>query len=375
MTTTTPYQTKYVINVDWFQCLLSGNPFKTFENISVYEFPNSEFTAVKEKIQTPHFLNAFRIVRNGRPFAQVLTHPRNPEILGHDTIQVKVENARLYEVGWLDTFKNLLSQFSWRVKNISRVDIALDGHGFIDVGQKWYKEKIMCVSSAHFRPRLQKGHGLISYELGDRSSDRSLICYDKSKELEISNKYYIRDAWNAAKLDTTANVERLEICLRNEYFKKIENFKWSELDNFEYLASLMKTALHKFYQFYYPTENARVSRCRKFDFIKWENIGGEFLPMNENIQTTEVNRFKQASKTLFLVYLDTNLETHLQHSRELAINVNCLQWWIDKHDKWIKEYEYKCGKNRDGIIHYKYLSQFKQYDIGQQITILDKYDN
>ena len=371
----TAYSTEYTINCDWFQCMLTGATFPIFENQSVYEFNNGKITFVKERPHSPHFLNQFRIVIDGRPYGEILCNPKNPEIIKEDTIQFKVENPRLYEVGWLDTFKDIMQVFNWRMLNISRVDIALDGHGFLAVGQKWLNGKIQSLSQADFKPRLNNKLELVSYEFGSRISDRSLICYDKTAELEISNKYYIRDMWKAANLDTSTPVERLEVCLKNEWFKKIDHFSWADLDSFEYLACLMRTALEKFYQFIYPSENARKTRCRKYDFINWNNIGGEFLLKNSAIKSNEVHSFKRASKTMYLIHKRTGLETHLHHSREIPININCLQWWVDKLELWDKDFEYKTGKNRNGEIYYQYLTNFKEYGINQQITVFDHISN
>jgi hypothetical protein len=351
--------------------MLTGLTFPILENQSVYEFNNGKITFIKERPHSPHFLNQFRIVIAGRGYGHILCNPKSPEIIKENTIQFKVENARLYEVGWLDTFKNILEVFNWRMLNVTRVDIALDGHNFLAIGKKWISGKILPLSKAAFLPRLNSKLDLLSYEFGSRISDRSLICYDKTKELEISNKFYIRDMWRAANLDTTTNVERLEVCLKNEWFKKLEGFQWKDLDNFEYLASLMRTALEKFYQFTYPQENARVTRRRKYDFIDWNNIGGAYLMKNTALKSNEVHSFKRASKTLYLVYKRTGLETHLQHSRELAININCLQWWIDKLEHWDKSFEYLTGKNRTGEIYYQYLTNFKQYERNEQVSIFN----
>lgn len=330
---------------------------------------------MKKKYHPPHFLDLFELVVDGKTFASVCMNPVNAEIFGSDIIQLKIENARLYEIGWLDTFKEVIKFFSWKMENVSRLDIALDGKGFLAVANLWHDKAFKTVSRAQFKPNLDKNMNVTAYHLGGMCADRNLKCYDKTRELEVSNKYYIRDFWQRSGLDTSTNVERLEVSLRNEYVKTVENFNWRCLDNFEYLASLMRTSLHKFYQFYYPDENKNISRCKKFDFIDWQHIGGIMLAKNTAIITNEVSRFKQASKTLFLTHLSTGQEVYLSHSRDFAINANCLQWWIDKQTGWRKEYDYKTGNNRDGVIHYPFLSSFREYTRGQQISLVEKFEN
>lgn len=359
------------VNCDWFETLVSGWSLPNDPDKEYYYFDNNRIAFFRRKKITPHFLSFFDICVDGKPFGYALMHPRNKEIFGNDVIQIKVANERLYEVGWLDTYKLLLSKFSWVVKSVSRLDIALDGHGYLAVGQNVLEKKIRKVGKATFSPRLSHKMQVQGYTIGSKASDKSLVCYNKTKELEVSNKYYIRDMWTRAGLDTSKDVERLELRLRNEKIKMIADFDWKQLDSFEYLASLLRTEFDKYYQFYSPKADSNVSRYNTFDYINWENIGGIYLPKLSAVAADDVYRLKQASKTDFFCYLQTGENLYLNMSKEKALNANCVQWFIERVDRWKTEFAYKSGNNKYGVILHPYLSAFKMLDKGAQLALFD----
>jgi len=370
--------TPYTVAVDWFQVLVSGWALPETDSEPKRSFDNGRICFYKRKKITPHFLTFYDIFIDGKPFCHALMHPRNTEIFGKDVIEIKVNNSRLYEVGWIDSFDYLTKKFSWIVKNVSRLDIALDGSGFMHVGNKLISKSIRKVGRAEFAPRLTSKMEVKGFKIGQTKSDKCLVCYDKSAELEASNKYYIRDMWKRAGLDISQRVERLELRLKNDAIKQVENFDYHQLWNFEYLASLMRTHFKKFYEFYSPNKDTNVSRYKTYDFIKWERVGGALLERLSAQQTDDVYRLKQTAKTLYGVYVQTGLIDYLQLSKEMAMNANCVQWMIEKVDKWKEEFERKLGKNANGEIQYTHISAFTSHYKGEQLkmfSLIEDHEN
>lgn len=367
--------TPYTVAVDWFQVLVSGWSLPAADSEPNRSFDNGRICFYKRKKITPHFLSYYDIYIDGKPFCHALMHPRNEEIFGKDVIEIKVNNSRLYEVGWIDTFDYLTKKFTWLVKNVSRLDIALDGAGFLHVGNKLIKQSIRKVGRAEFAPRLTSKMEVRGYKIGRVTSDKCLVCYDKSAELEVSNKYYIRDMWKRAGLDTSGRVERLELRLKNDAIKMIEDFDYRQLWNFEYLASIMRTHFSKFYEFYSPNKDTNVSRYKTYDYIKWEAVGGAFLPRLSVAQTDDVAQLKQTAKTLFGIYVQTGIIDYLQLSKEMALNANCVQWMIEKVDKWREHFLRKMGKNPDGVIHYPHISSFTSHYKGEQLKMFSMIED
>ena len=370
-----PGSTPYTVAVDWFQVLVSGWSLPENDSEPNRSFDNGRICFYKRKKITPHFLTYYDIYIDGKPFCHALMHPRNEEIFGKDVIEIKVNNSRLYEVGWLDTFEYLTKKFTWLVKNVSRLDIALDGNGFMHVGNKLIKGTIRKVGRAEFAPRLTSKMEVRGYKIGRTTSDKCLVCYDKSAELEVSNKYYIREMWKRAGLDTSQRVERLELRLKNDAIKMVEDFDYRQLWNFEYLASIMRTNFAKFYEFYSPNKDTNVSRYKTYDYIKWEAIGGYHLPKLSAQQTDDVSRLKQTAKTLYGIYVQTGVIDYLQLSKEMALNANCVQWMIEKVDKWKEEFQRKLGKNPNGEIHYPHISSFTSHYKGEQLKMFSMIED
>lgn len=370
-----PGSTPYTVAVDWFQVLVSGWSLPVTDPEPNRSFDYGRICFYKRKKITPHFLTYYDIFIDGKPFCHALMHPRNEEIFGKDVIEIKINNSRLYEVGWIDTFEYLTKKFTWLVKNVSRLDIALDGSGFMHVGNKLIKGSIRKVGRAEFAPRLTSKMEVRGYKIGRTTSDKCLVCYDKSAELEVSNKYYIRDMWKRAGLDTSQRVERLELRLKNDAIKMVEDFDYRQLWNFEYLASIMRTNFSKFYEFYSPNKDTNVSRYKTYDYIKWEAIGGYHLPKLSAQQTDDVSRLKQTSKTLYGIYVQTGIVDYLQLSKEMALNANCVQWMIEKVDKWKEEFQRKLGKNPNGEIHYPHISSFTSHYKGEQLKMFSMIED
>lgn len=359
--------TKYTINVDWLEGILSGYVL-TDRDCITHNLPNGEQLSIyKEKGGTKLFRSSFSLYINAKPFMQLFCDPHERSIIAPDHMQIQIKNEQFYRIGWLNSFKLILQRFSWTVASISRLDVALDGHNFIAVANKVQRGQIVCVSRALRAPIYNSKQELIEFRLGNYGSDRCLKVYNKSQELKVSHKHYIKALWEKAGLDTSKDVERLEVTLRHQFLKSVSEFDWRELDNFEFLASLMRTGLRKYWEFRQPTKKKNVTRCKKFDFIQWSHIGGTLLDRLQVIPANEVSRMRQAAKTLYMTFKATNEKWRFEACLEMLKNVNSLAWFYHVFEKWDNEFDRKTGKNRTGEIHWKYISDFKEYKNGEQL--------
>lgn len=359
--------TDYTINVDWLEAIISGYTLtekdcstlsiKTGEQLSIY----------REKGGTKLFRASFTLYVNAKPFMKLLCEPHEKSIIPSDHMQIQILNEQFYRIGWLKTFKAILAEFKWKMVNISRLDIALDGHNFLNVANKVMRGQIVCMSRALRSPIYNSKQELIEFRLGNYGSDRCLKVYNKTQELKVSHKHYIAALWAKAGLNTETDVERLEVTLRHQYLKSVTDFDWKNLDDFEFLASLMRTGLKKYWEFRQPSKKKNVTRCHKFDFIQWKKIGGTLLERADIIQPKEVSRMRQAAKTLYLTFKATGEKWRFEACLEMIKNVNSLAWFYHVFERWDYEFERMTGKNRTGEIHWKYLSDFREYQRGEQL--------
>lgn len=361
---------KYCINVDWFQPMIVGQLVHYGHPLEAYTYDAGRVVLQKAKQGTKHFKYKYDVSVKGKAFARVFCEPRNPEILNPNFIQVELLNNVLYE-DWVPDFQYFLKIMEWDVVNVSRLDVALDGQGFFDIYRQLEQGKIYKKGKASYQPRYEGNHRLTGYRFGSGASNKMIRCYCKTDELESSNKLYIREVWDKAGLDQVKPVQRLELVLRNDAIKKIENFDWTRLNDPTYLAGILRVSFKNFFDFTEVSDDTNSSRWKTVEFIDWDSIGCAFLRRLSTRQTNEVGRMKQTSKTLFWVYLATGKTIYADLSQEMAWNCNCLDWYINKMDEWRSQFNHNMGHNKDGLVKFDYLPLFETYREGEQVEIFN----
>lgn len=362
---------KYTICLDWFEALLTGDLVEFQTPLTEYKYDLGKIVLKQTDIQTKIFKYNYDIFFKGKLFGAVNVTPRNSAIIKSNTVQFKAENNVLYEEGFIRECRYVFKKLGWKVKNISRLDIALDGIGFVDFIQDWKYEKKYTKLGKASDTMLEQQDNFLACYIGRRASEKMIRCYVKSIELEKSNKYYIGDFWKKSNLQTGENgrVERLEITLKNEALKKIRYFDWRELENFEYLASLMKTSFENFFEFVEKSDIKNTSQKKRVEFIDWENIGAVHLERLSTKETSELYRMKQGAKTLFGCYIASGSTLYADMAWEMAENINCQQWYIDHLERWENFFRKKFGENKDGLVHYEFMSKFKKAESHEQLSL------
>ena len=357
------------ITMDWFQATLIGKLVQYDTPLESYKYDNGRILLAKRKAGTKHYQYVYDITVQGKPFAVICCCPRNTAILDKDFINYKAVNNTLYEVGYIARFEQLLQVMKWKVKNVSRVDIALDGHEYVNIMYKAASGEINRVGRAQANIYYNAKMKATGWDLGSKASNKWVTCYNKTKELNRSNKHYIKRFWKRSGLDLTEDIHRLELKLRNDAVKQIKDFDWKRLDDFEYLASMLRTHFTKFFEFRENTGKSNISREKVIEYIDWESIGAVKLEKLSTIETTEVWGMKLAAKRMFWCYLATNKNHYVDLGREIAMNINCIQWFIDNLDKWKREFEMKCGHNKDGLVHFNYFPVYRTYEENEQLKL------
>lgn len=358
---------KYAISTDWFSAILSSEiNLVAFDSpLEEYIYNSGEIFLKRMKYSAPMFNFAYEIIFRGKLFGKVHVSPKKNGVLKNNNMQFELENNVQYEIGWLDDLKHLLGFMRWNVRNVSRLDIALDGGGFFSVFEKYLSGEISRRGGGKEQvfARCSGGQRILTgFDIGARSSDKWITCYNKTEELKKSNKDYILRYWERTGLDTK-NVERMELKLRNDALKEI-NFDWTRMDDFEYLASIFRTFVDGglvdvvdqstgeiirknkkgILQFCEANDDKNVSRKKKVNFINWQYIGAEKLERFSTEKSNEVWAMKITAKRLCLLayairekYPERS-KNFLMEAHEVAKNINCLQWLIDRYDQWIREF-------------------------------------
>jgi hypothetical protein len=359
---------KYAITTDWFSAILSSSDM----NLVVFDTPLDEYiydagniVFSKMKYAAPMFNFAYEIYFKGKMFGKVHVCPKKNGVLKPNNMQFELENNVQYEIGWLDDMKYFFNTMRWEVRNVSRCDIALDGGGFFKVFEKYLSGSLQRKGGGKEQVFAHCSGGkriLDGFDFGSRASSKWITCYNKTQELKGSNKDYILRYWERTGLDTR-NVERLELKLRNDALKEI-NFDWQKMDDFEYLASIFRTFVDGGYvslvdtltgecfrknkkgmiQFVQTDEDKNISRKKKINFVNWQYIGAKKLERFSTEKANEVWAMKVTCKRLCLLAyalkdkFPERSQNFLMEAHEVAKNINCLKWLVDKYDEWIRQF-------------------------------------
>lgn len=383
MTSKEPFVVEHTINLDWFEAMASGAFINGDDVKERYEFDNGRIVLARKGTGTKIFKYGFEIYLDGKLFGKCHCSPRAAEILKPDYIQFQVQNNVLYEDGGFSDIKYFFAKMSWKLVNLTRFDIALDGVDVMDLVEQYLQKKIDRLGRAKLNAHIEGKHTITGFDIG-RSKGWNKMCtgYIKTKELEKSNKNYIKDFWKRTGLQTEGReIQRLEMKIKNEEVKKIVDFEWRDLDNFEYLATIFRTCMKNFFEFIEIGSDSNVTRAKRIEFINWDFLGALLLPRLSTKESNEVYRMKQGAKTNFWCYLASGFDEitgepkgkhYAQMAQEMAANVNCLDWFANKLDLWKDEFYKKCGYV-DGVIQFQYLLHFEQYEDNTQLQLFEKH--
>lgn len=314
----------------------------------------------------------YTIYHRGKKFGVAMANSRDHRLMPVDNIQLQVSNNKLYEVGWLDDLKEMMSLGELSYKSACRLDIAIDGGEFFRVFEAWEADQIDKVGRAKITKHMTGKGKLEGYYIGMSKSKKRLICYDKTAEFKRSNKLYIERFWERSGLIIDGHVQRLELRLKNEESKKIINFDWQQLDNTQHLASMMQTNLDGFFEWCEKGKDKNITRRKRINPINWDELGAEYLDKDSTRPTSELWAGKVTMKKLWEIYYVTGRQMWFDMAYEIAVNVDAVKWLNSMQEHWKKDLEGKLGNNKDGVISDAWVTKFKEYGLNEQINIFEK---
>ena len=216
------------------------------ETVKHYELTEDIHLEVNSFHRSKHFKNIFKVYLHGELFGELKTETRSPKIFDIDAMHFKMVNYRLYTEDWLEDFRHFVTSLNLKVQSISQLDIAIDG-----IGAKKYKDTFLKARDPKCNVHLKgktviatsgSGKETTSLMVGKRGSDKYSRLYNKTKELEYSNKTYIKDVWNKSGLKQDEDTYRFEIVLKS---KVMSNYDIWKLDDPKYLSSIFRTETEK----------------------------------------------------------------------------------------------------------------------------------
>jgi len=338
---------KMVIVIDWFQFSITS-PLLVNE-VDPKEIINfgDDVLLVKEKGSKANgvkdFKHCYQCLLNDEPFLLINTCPR-ASIIDANLSTIKVENHWLYRRGFVSCIQYVLEKLNATVRNVSRLDIAVDGGKFIKDFGSLLSGKYLKLGKATVSAQYDSKCKLTGGYVGSRSSDRFCRIYDKSlcMSREDANKPYIREYWKKNNISEPPNVERLELTLKRKAIRTIKDFDWSRVEEGKYLAGIMQSQLQKFYTLIPSTGSPNLSRRQKYQVCYWpyfDAVEVERLPKTnkpniiwrvKNWVTHEMQRAFSGLDPVGKDLWDNAFNRCYKECRDYGI----LDWFEDRLTKW-----------------------------------------
>jgi hypothetical protein len=362
---------KFTIVLDWFQV---NTTWQCSEAQITNEFHNGfiEFGKIRLEILqgNKHFKYQFNAYFETQLIATIQAIPRNPNKGEHQTMLLKLENNILYR-DWLMYYTMLKNELNFEVNKFSRIDIAIDGLSVQNLMNDNLKGKLKNVKligksviRAHDLNRTKKY--FYGWTIGTPKGNKLISMYNKTKEINRSNKQYISEFWSLNGLDTTKEINRFEVRLKNGFLSRIYSQneeqhnqikEWNkgdktikedifynqnmhlyitQLDNPDFLLKLVNLSVKSFLEFVYM-DDKNITRCKRVDFLPESTF-----PMIK--VKKQYNGVGYKNKMLIHAAVIDVLKNRIPDSIATEIiEANCdiydlTTWYSVNIQKWIKKY-------------------------------------
>lgn len=275
---------KTLINIDYLIINLDGNPFGDFPE-------NSNFHTVHYDFGTKIFSNRSDVYFKNEKIASLLSSPRSA-ILDVNFAQMQFENHLFYTVTHQD-LKNLITSFceetGYKFKAINRLDICIDKQDLNHSYRSLYDNIVNGSFLISGRPKnLQsyfetfKGKSILNgFQVGKRTSDKIIRCYNKTLSLQLTEKPYINEYYlnNGLKNE---NIWRFEFQLNSAFFRNLKEYSQTKNEvqqdmtwgifNLSTLFELLKIATKGFFELHENTGKSQINKEKKIQLFCFETM-------------------------------------------------------------------------------------------------------
>lgn len=220
-------ETRYIrcINIDWLEIYCNeGGTRKDAAYFRAFGFE------VKERqYGTPQYAQMFTIYQNHFPILEVRREPYSLKPQGGiffpGDCHIRLSNRQCYAPDPIGFLREFIITYRYVYKSITRIDLCLDFNLFDNHEDPvTFIHRFMCGEVSKLNQCKVAAHGTDNWEgrvwnsikWGSPTSPISTKLYNKTLELkEQKPKFYIEDCWNAAQLDTTRDIWRVEFSIKS----------------------------------------------------------------------------------------------------------------------------------------------------------------
>jgi len=347
---------KFTIAIDWLEINCLSDFVAELENEIIqekgYYYQINVDLGLNFIGGSKNYKSVLEVFFKGEKVAYICCHPRSFEIMKPNQCSLKLENKILYTEEWFEILEYLRENLKIHFKNITRIDIAVDGVNFLydflnDYIRGKYKNEILKIGRAKFNAYQfnEKNLSFENFTLGKPSSDKMMSFYMKSKEIKDSGKYYILDFWRKNGLDVK-KIFRAEIRLKNEYLKYIKDFNYKNLKDKNYVLSLFKRSIKNYFDFAVKSKkDSNISRMERLDLFNFDLSDLQNLDFEKVKDESDIAKIKVAihllEKMKLTKVMDAEIISLINNLIDYLVNVaNLESWYKFKQKQWRGFYEY-----------------------------------
>lgn len=279
-------QTQYTTVLDWLEVTVKqkkGTHFHEYDENNnlkdVIPFANN-IHLERQKNRSGHSYKmtksygaVYTVFYNNSEVAELQTYSRYGK---HDHSQIKLLNYLLYTDSWRDVLTTLLEALQADINNFTRIDIAIDGKGFIAQHLAYRDQvrngKLKKVGRAKTSIIENGQYNCEGFNVGTRKSGKLLTGYGKGMLIQDAkikgrdHKPYIVDFWHDNGLikdkSKIEHIERLEMKLTAQRLKEVKDLTMDKLLDSDYLAGLFEMECDNFYQWTKVTKDTNTTRAK-----------------------------------------------------------------------------------------------------------------
>lgn len=369
----------YTINLDWLEVTVRqklGKHYHEYDeqgNIKdIIAFPNNVYLK-RLKNKSGHsykmsngYYALYDVFFNNKKVAILHTQSRHGKC---ELSQIKIENFLLYTDSWQDVLQSILDAIQADINNFTRIDIAIDGRGFIDQ-HLTYRDAVRAgelrkVGRAKTDLKETEQYECEGFNVGARKSGKLLTGYKKGKRITDAkgkgrdHKPYIVDYWRDNGLiqpdEDIEEIERLEMKLTSQRLGKIGDLSIDKLTNYGYLAGLFELECNNFYQWVKATKDTNTTRAKANGIIhpvEWGllNIKPAFRVAVTKCKSALWSARMSISHQMREYYVNTKFafwdtceqsESQLIYCKLMAERYGIIDWFNHKLKDWKKDREYQ----------------------------------
>lgn len=346
--------TEKTINIDYLQLAFLTELPSWSNNPKTFEINSECYLEYKPQESNPDFTIIANLYIHHHLVGKVLYAPSSP-FIDDNTVHLLIENWLLYTDEFTTYIKYLQQTCHWELQHIARLDICIDttNHNLDQFFVKYLRsDSIRKKGRAELQTKYNSNKELKYLWVGSNKSKKQVKYYNKSKELEIHDKPYIKYFWNQNGLDINSRVERLELKLMNPLTKGIYI---NRLTDSNYLASLVQLHWKNFFDFEQTHKENYRKITKDVTPLKLTGFETELLLKYKPTRTTSTIEIK---KELRRLYIQTQIEKQILSEktnptgqdyhplnyfygslRRLKKRYKLDEYYKSKKPLWSKEYE------------------------------------